>query len=346
MESYPYGVQALFDNIIPVTAVVLLVAILFFVIYYFIYRFYINKKILNGDRTAHSKIVSPAIIVITVGVILCIAAYFVTQYKLQIIGVTAGDSYSAGASNLQILLENTRRSSAEKIAKNYSFTAGKAHNDTKTYDLNLTLETDIELGKNDRLTFRIGDSKSELKMNNDRSYSCTVQASLLKDVHQGILTLESDGDRISEILSDEQIHFSESSDYVDAVNELQSDSFPYIDCSEDNTNINEKDDGTTDISTDITVIAYPANNNSNDTFTEMKLVFEQGGKILSETDLMASSDVRKNGNEYTYTFKGNVKNDIEKYCYVLAKDKGGYSYKLYCDLTDGIFTNTPENTIY
>ena len=61
MERYPYGVQALFDNIIPVTAVVLLVAILFFVIYYFIYRFYINKKILNGDRTAHSKIVSPAI---------------------------------------------------------------------------------------------------------------------------------------------------------------------------------------------------------------------------------------------------------------------------------------------
>ena len=334
------------NNIFAITAVVLVVAIIFFVAYYFIYRFFINKKILKGDRTAHTAIVSPAVVMVTIGVILCVAAYFINQYQMQIVIMQGSDIYSTAASNTDILIREIVKNKAERIAKNYSFESGSVHNDTKTYDLKLTIETDIALGKNDKLTFRIGDSKSELKKTNDGNYSCTVQASILKENHQGILTLESDGDRISEILNDAcQIIDGEIEEGTD--NEIEiNDCFPYIDSSEANFVLTEKDENTSEMSVDMTVTAYPSKADEKDNFTEMKLIFEQEGKILSETDLMNSKDVKKNGNDYTYSFKGTISNGENPTCYVLAKDKNGFGYKLYCGLNFGEFDNNNDNIIY
>ena len=346
MENKVYELESVFNNIIPITAVILAAAILFFVIYYFIYRFYINKKILKGDRTAHSSLVSPAVILITVGVILCVAAYFVTQYQIQIIAMTAGDAYSVSASNTELLLEAEHRSVSDRIAKTAVFSVGQNHTDTRTFDLKLTIETDVVPGKNDKLTFRLGDSKSELKKTRDGKYSCTVQASIFKTRFQGILTFESDGDRISEMINTKRSFYPDEANYEEQIDDLRNKSLPYIDCSEANVVINSGDNNTSDVSIDITVIDCPSKSDKNDVFTEMKLVFEQDGKVLDETNLMNSNDVEKNENEYTYTFEGSVKNGSEASCYVLAKDKNGFTYKLYCRLNDDIFKNDSDNIIY
>ena len=349
MENDFYKYPYLYDNIIPVTALILVFAVFFFLIYYFIYRFYINRKILKGDRKARPLLVSPAVIGITVFVILSIAAYYTTQFRLNTVYKGVCDVYSSSASQTHLLMEERQQYATSRIAKHATFTAGKNHPETKTFDLELTIETDIVLGKNDKLTFRIGDSKSELKKDKDGNYGCTVQASVLQNSHQGILTLESDGDRISEILSDEDPIFYDSENPVrlsDQIGDYIDESLPYFESSEANVKITDKNDNTSDISTDITVTAYPVKTDKNSKFTEMKLVLEQNGKVLGETDLLNSKDVKKNGNEYTYTFKGSVKKGQEASCYVLAKDKSGFSYKLYCRLSDEIFYNESENIIY
>ena len=346
MENKIYQFDGLFNNIIPVTAVVIAVAVLFFIIYYFIYRFYINKKILKGDRTAHSSLTSPAVVLVTVGVILCIAAYYVTQYKLQILAIRTGDVYSVSASASNLILDERLQYMSTRIAKNAEFAVGQNHPDTKTFDLKLTIETDIVPGKNDKLTFRIGDSKSELKMNKDGKYSCIVQASIFKTTYQGILTLESDGDKISEIISNNNSFYADTTDFGDQINALFYKSLPYTDSEETNVVITRRDNDTSDLNAEIKVIAYPSRSDENDVFTEMKLVFEQDGKALGETDLINSKDVKKNGNEYACTFEGVIKNEHKIDCYVLAKDKNGFTYKLYCRLNNDIFNNNSDNIIY
>ena len=65
--------------------------------------------------------------------------------------------------------------------------------------------------------------------------------------------------------------------------------------------------------------------------------------FFKDVDLINSKDVKKDGNSYTYNFKGTVKEGKNIECYVLAKDNYGYSYKLDCEFINEVFNNEGEN---
>lgn len=331
----------MFDNIevlqktLAITGIALGAAIIFFIAYYFIYKFYINKKIASGDRTPHTAIVSPAVVAVTIGVIIWIASYVFLMFNVQVIGMVSGDIYSVSADSANLLVEDQYNDARNRIARSCVFTSGDIHADTKTFDLKLSLETDIVLGKNDKLTFRIGDSKCELKKDKDGRFTGTVQATVLQESHQGILTLESDGEKISEILSDDT-HFLSESNAIEE--DIWAKCFPYIESSIENYSLNGNE-----VNAEIKVYSYSAYLDKNNNFTEMKLVFADESKVIKEVDLINSKDVKKDGNSYTYNFKGTVKEGKNIECYVLAKDNYGYSYKLDCEFINEVFNNEGEN---
>ena len=59
-------------------------------------------------------------------------------------------------------------------------------------------------------------------------------------------------------------------------------------------------------------------------------------------DTIATATVENNA----CTFEGVIKNEHKIDCYVLAKDKNGFTYKLYCRLNNDIFNNNSDNIIY
>ena len=190
-------------------------------------------------------------------------------------------------------------------------------------DLTLSLETRLVLGKDDKLTFRIGDSKTELKLGDDGRYTGTVKASVWKEYPSGILTLESDGDRITQILSTQILLFRDYSEQNDSVVGSEwLDCYATVDFDTSAAEVS-KDGEKTKLGGDLSVYAFDAKGTADIHFTELKLVFDLDGKVFREVDLMNDKDVKV---DY----------------YVTGKDNEGNTYKLY--RTNSYILNSDEYT--
>ncbi len=310
-----------FYQILSVTGVVLAAAVLFFVIYYFVYKFYINRKILSGEKNQGPVIVSPGVIAVTVGVIICIAAYVMMFLSVSLTAKIAGDIYSSTASLFQMNISDTIENNKKSVAREYSFEAGTVHNDTKTVDLKVTVITDLTLGKEDKLTFRIGDSKTQLVQDKEGNYTGTVQTSVFKEYPTGILTFESDGEKFSEFLSDEPNVWNPVEGVGAVSDDIWTECLPFAELSDTDTAINGNN-----VETTVKVISYASKSDSNDKFTEMNLVFENDGKAVRTVDLMKDTGVQKDGETYTYHLNDNIGGKGILRYYVSAKDSNGFQY--------------------
>ena len=208
-------------------------------------------------------------------------------------------------------------------------------------DLTLSLETRLVLGKDDKLTFRIGDSKTELKLGDDGRYTGTVKASVWKEYPSGILTLESDGDRITQILSTQILLFRDYSEQNDSVVGSEwLDCYATVDFDTSAAEVS-KDGEKTKLGGDLSVYTFDAKGTADIHFTELKLVFDLDGKVFREVDLMNDKDVKVDANCYTYHMNDTVdKGEIDYY--VTGKDNEGNTYKLY--RTNSYILNSGEYT--
>lgn len=323
-------------------AIVIILTVIIISLNYVMYKKKINKVLTDGEASK-APIPSPGSTAAVIGLIIWIGTTVFMLVQLQTLNyycfmmknttdimMQQIDSIYGISSN-SIWDKVNEANNAQVIAADYIIKLGKVHDDTKTIDLTLTVTPNITPGKDDVLTFRIGDSKTVMKKIYGGKYKGTVQASVFNEQPAGILTFESDGEKISQIISDTMRYpLDEGIEQNDIIDEdTWCKCFPLADFTESGTQIKTNGDKT-NITSVITVERKASMADNSNKFTEMTLVFENAGKEIKKVDLMKDSSVQVSGDNYTYTFSGTVSknNDAVTY-YLLAKDKDGYSYKLY-----------------
>ncbi len=323
-------------------AIVIVLAVLIISVNYALYKKRINKVLESGEP-AKTPMPTPRSTAAVIGLIIWIGTTVFMLVQLQTLNyysfmmknttdimVQQVDSIY-GVSSQSIWDKVNEQNNAQVIAANYIIKLGKVHDDTKTIDLTLTVTPNVIPGKDDVLTFRIGDSKTVMKKIDNGKYSGTVQTSVFHEQPAGILTLESDGEKINQIINDTlRYPLDEGIEQNEVVDEdTWCKCFPLADFSERDTQVKTNGDKT-NITSVITTERKGSMADSSNKFTEMTLVFENAGKEIKRVDLMKDSSVQVSGDSYTYTFNGTVsKNNDAVIYYLLAKDKDGYSYKLY-----------------
>ena len=319
-----YGIDSILWIFI-IAAIVIVLMIVFFIVYYQIYKYRINKA-LTEEKRPKRPLVSPGAVAVSVGIVVWVAVtLFIMSMLYLIMGVLAqvNEMTMQDVRNNAVYFTETAK---EKLATDYRFKVGSKHPDTGTIDLTVSVDTALVLGKEDKLTFRVGDSKTELKAGADGWYSGTVQASVWKANPSGILTLESDGDRISQILSDSPRLFESEEEKQETVDGTEwMDMFPTLESAALNTSISKAENGKNRIRSELTVTAFPAKADSSNVFTELTLVFDEDGKVFRKVELTKEAAGQ---NAYTYQLNELVGTGEIDY-YILAKDTKGNSYKLY-----------------
>lgn len=328
--------------VLIIAAIVIILAVIIISINYVLYKKRINKVLESGEP-AKTPMPTPRSTAAVIGLIIWIGTTvfmlvqlqtlnyycFMMKGTMDIMQQQVDSIY--GISSSSIWDKVNEQNNAQVIASNYIIKLGKVHDDTKTIDLTLTVTPNVIPGKDDVLTFRIGDSKTVMKKADNGKYSGTVQTSVLNEQPAGILTLESDREKISQIINDTlRYPLDEGIEQNEIVDEdTWCKCFPLADFTESNTEIKTNGDKT-NITSVITTERKGSMADSSNKFTEMTLVFENAGKEIKRVDLMKDSSVQVSGDKYTYTFSGTVnKNDEAVTYYLLAKDRDGYSYKLY-----------------
>ena len=328
------------NQMLRITAFVIIGFIIIAVLYTIAYKIHINrvlKKGREGVKIRHAAFLTPGTVLVVIGVMLVIAGYISlvnminANYLLTDSVAYCNDVICRTQNELQ------QEYHSSLITDNYSFEVGSKHPETKTVDLTLTLSSNLVLGKNDRLTFRIGDSKTELKpkKNQPGYYTGTVQVDGFQGEPAGVLMLEADGQKISQILKNAPIYGKDDLDEYDGVTGDEWRSFyPNIDVSVNTDKATAEKDGKIHLEQMIEVNSYTAEYDPKNEFTEMKLVIKEGNKTLREVDLMKNKTVMSDEEEkefgvYQYLLNETVNEDVVLDYYVFAKTSVGYSYECY-----------------
>ena len=317
--------------ILIAAAIIIAVLVVIFVLYRIVYKVYVNRVLAQGRHSgkSHSPMITPGALLVATGIVAGIAVSLTVICMINILYAVDEQSWEYILQTYREQFVMEQKFDRTQIASVYSFEVGKTHADTQTVDLTLTLQTNLTLGKNDKLTFRIGDSKTQLKEDESGNYVGTVQASAFKASPSGILTLESDGEKISQILANSPLLYESTVEY-DAVNGDEWRSFyPYAECYV-STYDYDGEDGQKRLSRLVTVCAHAAEDMPERTFDELKLMIEQDGTRIREIDLMTDKTVKfeQQDNSYTYELNEPYK-DCELKYYLFAKDTNDNHYEMY-----------------
>ncbi len=325
-----YGILIFAGGIVAVLAILCIV-------YYFLYKRRINKALADGTVPKRS-IFSPGSAALGTGIIIWFASTVFMVCQLQSLNYittkTSSELYAADkyvkeqVLNAQYMIDSVRHEiTGQRITESYCLTAGEFHADTRTVDAEICVQTDIVLGSSDRLTFRVGDSKTVLKRNADVNYTGRISISIFDSSPKGILTLETPEGNIQQLIS---VEFDSGDDPEDPELTSWTDLYPSAELSLLQPRAHENSDGSVQIDTDAAVNIKNAVKAPDCGFTEMAVIFEgEGGKLLSKTELLEGGEaVGHSGDTYTCHFSGNAPKGKTIY-YLLAKDSNGNSYRLY-----------------
>lgn len=323
------------SQILLVFFTVIIVLVVFFILYRIAYKIYINRFLAKGrhdGKKRFSPMITPAGLMITTGVAAAITVAVILICMINFVGLVAEQNaqYISDIYRNQAAME--QKANMERITYKYSFEAGEVHDDTKTVDLTLKLSTGLTLGTNDKLTFRVGDSKTEMRADEKGIYTGTVQVSAFRGHPAGILTLESEGEKISQIIEDTPIVFASTEDEelynFDVVGGTEwVDMYPSAEAYVSDGKEEELENGDVRIQKQITVYPHAAKANPKKTFTKMKLVIEQNKQTVCEADLL-NGETEAKDKQYLYDLDITVKEGMLKY-YIIAKDADGNQYKMY-----------------
>ncbi len=330
------GISRLYISLMVIIGIITAVT-LFFIIYFWLYKRRINKTLKEG-KSNKTPMFSLGSIALTVGIMIWACSTAFMLFQLQALTYYSNEQLNAlqqqmnDLSRLQdeaggSLFDINRKIDSQSFVEDYSFELGKTHFDTRMTEVVLHVMPRVTMGKTDKLTFRVGDSKTELKAGKDGIYTGTVQVSVFSESLSGILTWDNNGDKLHEFLYDDNMLFTEDSWHQ---------FFPYIAFEQDSEtglmiSIESLDSGMR-IETDIIAHMYPAHVDENYRFTDMKLIFDNDGKVFKEVDLLKSADVKRNGDMYAYHLNETINvnlQDAKIHYHILAKDADGYTYQLY-----------------
>ncbi len=321
--------------ILLVAAFVIGAFVLTFILYRLAYKIYINRVMANGrhNSKAHSPMISPGTLLLATGIVVWIATMLTIICMINMNYWVETDNANMAGQTLRSQFALLQEYEHSQITSEYSFSVGEAHADTQTVDLAVRVRTALILGKNDKLTFRIGDSKAQLKQDKDGDYVGTVQVSAWADAPSGILTLESDGEKISQILSNVPVLYKDDlGEYESLSGDAWQKFYPsmegYV------TNVGKTvDHENICIERFVTIYTHAAESDPEATFTELQLSVEQDNKVVREVDLLKDTSVSVDAekNCYLYQFKEIVGEGMVKY-YLIAKDTAGNHYRfIFCE---------------
>lgn len=304
--------------------------------YFVIYKRRINKTLMSGEKGTGAGI-SPGGTALTVWLIVWVASTIFIVLQLQALSIhgmntdkrTLGIlSQSEAMYNLQEyyvnqLLEIDNSINSQNITNKYSFEFGKYNAADNTIELKITITPRLIMGDKDKYTFTAGNNSTELKLQKDGRYTGTVNIPTYVSETSGVLTLEANGEKLTQIITDKE-------------GILQSNKwrkyYPYVDFADIDSKAKDAGSGKINVESDVTVTAFSAKEDANRRFNSLTLVFEKNGKTIREVDLMKDSGVKKQGNDYKYHFSETVSGSAEEpgiYCYIKAEDTLSYGYKLF-----------------
>ena len=320
------GIPTLYWILIFAAAIIGILIVLF-IVYYIIYKIRINKS-LEDEKRIGRPLITPLGIVVASGVVVWIASTVFIIAMLHLLTSLSAQTDYYTTDNYRNTVTLSQKIDQQNITYDYTTKIGAMHADTKTVDMTISLETRIVLGKDDKLTFRIGDSKTELKTNEDGRYTGTVQVSVFTEAPTGILTLETDGEKISQFIATTPLIFTDISEWPETVDaEVWRDLFPHAEF--DTTNVKVSKDGEkTRLEGSLVVLTFCAEEDDSAVFTDLSLVLDVDGRVFRQIDLTDEKSARQIGDTYICTLDDTVESGEIDY-YLLAKDAQGYSYKIY-----------------
>lgn len=320
------GIPTLYWILIFAAAIIGILIVLF-IVYYIIYKIRINKS-LEDEKRIGRPLITPLGIVVASGVVVWIASTVFIIAMLHLLTSLSAQTDYYTTDNYRNTVTLSQKIDQQNITYDYTTKIGAMHADTKTVDITISLETRIVLGKDDKLTFRIGDSKTELKTNEDGRYTGTVQVSVFTEAPTGILTLETDGEKISQFIATTPLIFTDISEWPETVDaEIWRDLFPHAEF--DTTNVKVSKDGEkTRLEGSLVVLTFCAEEDDSAVFTDLSLVLDVDGRVFRQIDLTDEKSARQSGDTYICTLDDTVESGEIDY-YLLAKDAQGYSYKIY-----------------
>lgn len=320
------GIPTLYWILIFAAAIIGILIVLF-IVYYIIYKIRINKS-LEDEKRIGRPLITPLGIVVASGVVVWIASTVFIIAMLHLLTSLSAQTDYYTTDNYRNTITLSQKIDQQNITYDYTTKIGAMHADTKTVDMTISLETRIVLGKDDKLTFRIGDSKTELKTNEDGRYTGTVQVSVFTEAPTGILTLETDGEKISQFIATTPLIFTDISEWPETVDaEIWRDLFPHAEF--DTTNVKVSKDGEkTRLEGSLVVLTFCAEEDDSAVFTDLSLVLDVDGRVFRQIDLTDEKSARQSGDTYICTLDDTVESGEIDY-YLLAKDAQGYSYKIY-----------------
>lgn len=328
----PYQDFGILDaqKIILSAGVVITLLIVAFVVYRVFYKMYINKALKEGAGEGRKRrpMISPGALAAATGIVVWIATMLIiicmvnlNNLFLQQNSDYISQIYRSGARAQQEYEES-------RLTKEYDFEVGRLDKRTRMVNLKITVTPNITLGKEDKLTFRIGDSKTELKADKEENYVGTVQVRPDRDCPSGILTLESDGEKISQIITNSPKIFSE--EMVDdgyVTGEEWQELYPSTELIITDHKISKAAKKQTRIEADMWVYPYAAGIDKELVYTEMTLLLEQNGKALRKVDLFRDKNVQRQDGGYHYHIDETVAEGAVTFWFE-AKDREGLTYKL------------------
>lgn len=320
------GIPTLYWILIFAAAIIGILIVLF-IVYYIIYKIRINKS-LEDEKRIGRPLITPLGIVVASGVVVWIASTVFIIAMLHLLTSLSAQTDYYTTDNYRNTITLSQKIDQQNITYDYTTKIGAMHADTKTVDMTISLETRIVLGKDDKLTFRIGDSKTELKTNEDGRYTGTVQVSVFTEAPTGILTLETDGEKISQFIATTPLIFTDISEWPETVDaEVWRDLFPHAEF--DTTNVKVSKDGEkTRLEGSLVVLTFCAEEDASAVFTDLSLMLDVDGRVFRQIDLTDEKSARQSGDTYICTLDDTVESGEIDY-YLLAKDAQGYSYKIY-----------------
>lgn len=320
------GIPTLYWILIFAAAIIGILIVLF-IVYYIIYKIRINKS-LEDEKRIGRPLITPLGIVVASGVVVWIASTVFIIAMLHLLTSLSAQTDYYTTDNYRNTVTLSQKIDQQNITYDYTTKIGAMHADTKTVDMTISLETRIVLGKDDKLTFRIGDSKTELKTNEDGRYTGTVQVSVFTEAPTGILTLETDGEKISQFIATTPLTFTDISEWPETVDaEIWRDLFPHAEFDTTNAKVS-KDGEKTKLEGSLVVLTFCAEEDDSAVFTDLSLVLDVDGRVFRQIDLTDEKSARQSGDTYTCTLDDTVESGEIDY-YLLAKDAQGYSYKIY-----------------
>lgn len=331
------GIPSLYWILIFAAAIIGILIILS-IVYFIIYKIRINKS-LEEEKRIGRPLITPLTVAVASGVVVWIAStvfivailHFLTTLSVQ------NDNYILD--NYRNIVTLTQIVDSQHITDDYKTTLGKTHADTKTIDMTISLSTQLVLGKDDKLTFRIGDSKTELKKGDDGRYTGTVQVSVFAEYPTGILTLETEGEKINQFITTTPMIFRDYTEWPETVQGREwLDLYPHAEYDTSNLKVS-KDGDKTKLEGSLEVMTFCAEEDTDMVFTDLTLVLDVNDRTFRMIDLKNDSSVRQNGDTYIYTLDETVEKGEIDY-YLMAKDSEGNSYTLYNE--DDYILNSDE----